>query len=522
MSVFQRTAAQLSCLLVAVVLLVLPAVGSEVSTWSATAASNNTAPPNGWPAGMFPNQVEPTAREMMAAIRRWFNTVRLFNTGTVETGSMTLYVTSTGLDTANCRAASVSGDDGPCLTVQHAVNVYMESYDLHTSAAFISVGCGSFAGLTAGGVPVGQAQGSAQGAYIVLLGTQSASTNCTTITGNIFGDAVTVTAGMRLAVGTANLVVSTAARGAIFVDLAGFATIWDSNVYLLSTNATAHLLHVEQKGTFFLPGAYTLHIDTGNVGGSIVAAGYEGYVDFDPGSTVKCEGTGAFTNNFSLQDHGLLAAGSTTFATCGSITGQRFYIDGGSEANVGTNSLTFLPGSTAGQLCSGGVYKGTKAYVARGGGCITPSDNMVNEDLLAVTVASFDATSNTTYANVTSLSLALSAAKTYVCRAVLSLTSGASGGVKVRLKDSGGLTVTGVWQDARGYNGNTVQGAGSSTSFSADLLNTAAVYTDAVIEWTIIVNAAGTLSLQMAQQTSNGTTSSVLPLSSMRCVSTQY
>lgn len=46
---------------------------SAVSTWSTTAASNNSAPPDGWPEGMNPNAVNDTAREMMAAIKTWYD-----------------------------------------------------------------------------------------------------------------------------------------------------------------------------------------------------------------------------------------------------------------------------------------------------------------------------------------------------------------------------------------------------------------------------------------------------------------
>jgi hypothetical protein len=44
---------------------------SNVSTWSATASSNNSAPPNGFPEGMAPSAVNDAAREVMAAVARW-------------------------------------------------------------------------------------------------------------------------------------------------------------------------------------------------------------------------------------------------------------------------------------------------------------------------------------------------------------------------------------------------------------------------------------------------------------------
>src|SRR4051794_24737087 len=48
---------------------------SEVtsSDWSETAASNSVAAPNGWPEGMQPSMVNDAAREMMGALKRWWN-----------------------------------------------------------------------------------------------------------------------------------------------------------------------------------------------------------------------------------------------------------------------------------------------------------------------------------------------------------------------------------------------------------------------------------------------------------------
>jgi hypothetical protein len=42
---------------------------TDIKSWSATAASNNDSPPDGWPEGMNPSDVNNAAREMMAAIR---------------------------------------------------------------------------------------------------------------------------------------------------------------------------------------------------------------------------------------------------------------------------------------------------------------------------------------------------------------------------------------------------------------------------------------------------------------------
>ena len=47
---------------------------SELSNWSRVAAGNNESPPDGWPEGMLPSQVNNTAREDRAALAREFQT----------------------------------------------------------------------------------------------------------------------------------------------------------------------------------------------------------------------------------------------------------------------------------------------------------------------------------------------------------------------------------------------------------------------------------------------------------------
>lgn len=42
-----------------------------IESWSTTAASNNAAPPNGWPEGQAASTVNDCARQMMASIRTW-------------------------------------------------------------------------------------------------------------------------------------------------------------------------------------------------------------------------------------------------------------------------------------------------------------------------------------------------------------------------------------------------------------------------------------------------------------------
>lgn len=71
--------------------LITPAFADELAngSWSETDASNNAAPPNGWPAGMQPNQVEPAARSMMGATKRFWDRI---NPTKTTTGASPAYV----------------------------------------------------------------------------------------------------------------------------------------------------------------------------------------------------------------------------------------------------------------------------------------------------------------------------------------------------------------------------------------------------------------------------------------------
>jgi len=77
---------------------------SKINTWSTTAASNNTASPDGWPEGMPPSGVNNSAREMMAQIRDVWNDKEWFQLGS-GTGTQTVTRAST---TSVTIAANVS------------------------------------------------------------------------------------------------------------------------------------------------------------------------------------------------------------------------------------------------------------------------------------------------------------------------------------------------------------------------------------------------------------------------------
>ena len=68
---------------------------SDISQWTTTAATNNAAPPDGFPEGQAPSTVNDAAREVMAAVARFFQDTQgtLVSAGTGNTYTLT---TNTG------------------------------------------------------------------------------------------------------------------------------------------------------------------------------------------------------------------------------------------------------------------------------------------------------------------------------------------------------------------------------------------------------------------------------------------
>jgi hypothetical protein len=121
----------------------------------------------------------------------------------------------------------------------------------------------------------------------------------------------------------------------------------------------------------------------------------------------------------------------------------------------------------------------------------------------------FSKTSDTTLANVTGLTVDVAAGRTYSFETELSFTCAAAGGVKAAI--AGTATATNIIYDgwivdsgANGIKGNAQATALGGTVASAATTGTAG---HILIRGTITVNAAGTLTVQFAQNTTNGTAS---------------
>lgn len=76
----------------------------HTSDWSTTAASNNATPPNGWPENMDFSKVNDSARENMAALKRWYNDISGVNTAA---GTATAYTLAADRTIASYAAGQV-------------------------------------------------------------------------------------------------------------------------------------------------------------------------------------------------------------------------------------------------------------------------------------------------------------------------------------------------------------------------------------------------------------------------------
>lgn len=127
-------------------------------------------------------------------------------------------------------------------------------------------------------------------------------------------------------------------------------------------------------------------------------------------------------------------------------------------------------------------------------------------------------TSNTTLSTLTGLSIALIAGKTYVCHGHVTVTSSAAaGGIQVALVATASLTATSATFNATNWNGTTLNAKTTATTLGTAIGSSANAVTDVDIVGSIVVNAAGTINLQAAQNTSNGTSTVVGQGSTLFC-----
>lgn len=122
-----------------------------IESWSTSAGSNNQAPPNGWPGGMLPSQVEPTARQMMASLAVWYQAAQWINyNATITYVSATQFTVTgnqTGIYQVNRRVQATDGSTSVYGTISASVfstlttvTVVWDSGVLQTGVTIVYVG----------------------------------------------------------------------------------------------------------------------------------------------------------------------------------------------------------------------------------------------------------------------------------------------------------------------------------------------------------------------------------------------
>lgn len=214
---------------------------------------------------------------------------------------------------------------------------------------------------------------------------------------------------------------------------------------------------------------------------------------------------------------------ANTLAVLGSSTGYTNF----NSANTGATNYTLtLPAANANVLASVTAVPaatGTPSsttYLRGDGTWATPSGGSLSDPTMTYLTSAVSYTSNTTLANVTALSQSVVASGAYRFEVDLYLTS-AGGGLNVEMNGTATATTfvsqTAMFLGAGGLS-NSNSGTANATSLAtaAGFANTGS--THCKITGSIIVNAAGTLTVYAAQASSSATATTIAVGSSMTLI----
>ena len=224
------------------------------------------------------------------------------------------------------------------------------------------------------------------------------------------------------------------------------------------------------------------------------------------GYTINQTGTSAFTNLKLVTTETGKGSGNQRLidAYAGtSGTTSEFYVDDAGNINSASSVIT-LGGFT---LTMGGNVQVNQALSTSSNPSFNSLTvtNLIKHGGLVRTTAAVTATSSTTLTNVTGLSVNVAASTSYHFRVWAPTTAATSGGIQFAI--GGTATATNITYE--GYIDGATKTRASALATAVCSSATATTGT-ATIEGTIAVNAAGTLTVQFAQNTSNASASTVL------------
>jgi hypothetical protein len=125
-----------------------------------------------------------------------------------------------------------------------------------------------------------------------------------------------------------------------------------------------------------------------------------------------------------------------------------------------------------------------------------------------VSTAQVNRVSSTVLTTITGLTAALQAGGKYIFRVHITGVSTVNCGAKFAIGTSDTLTATSFTCTGENYNGTTTNARSTTTTLGAAVGAATAVFGDAFLEGAIVVNAAGTLTVQIAQNVSHADTCS--------------
>jgi hypothetical protein len=235
-------------------------------------------------------------------------------------------------------------------------------------------------------------------------------------------------------------------------------------------------------------------------------------------------GTGTARNfqfvqgGFVIADYGITVASRFSFAVI--VNGQSHLIGGSGSTLIGSAGCQTFNGGLIGWASGGGVPGTFDTALGRTVANVVEINNGTAGTLAgcylhwggqARVTSDVTFTSTTTLATVTGLTVNVAAGRTYSFVAELSWTDAAAGGLQLAM--AGTATATNIIYDgyiidsgANGIKGNAQATALGGVVASATTTGTAG---HARISGTITVNAAGTLLVQAAQNTSSGTATTI-------------
>lgn len=413
-------------------------------------------------------------------IRRLFNLERIVSRIIPESGTSgdfrelltadrTYYVRTDGSDSNNGLTNTAGG---AFLTVQHAIDV-VAALDISIYDVTIQIASGTYStSVNLLKAPVGAGS-------CIIIGDETTPSNVLISSSGQFcfqGDSKSGNnwqlRGMKL---------SGASIGAMFIQLCAISF---QNLDF-GTNTLYHIFAgsgaaVSATGNYTISGSVANH--WGAFDGGLIAV---------QARTVTLTGTPAFSSAFATSSRvATIACNANTFS--GSATGKRYQaLSGGVIDTLASGTETYLPGDTLGTVASGGKYVSTL--------------NNLEPDVVKT---QFDKT-NTTFASITGLSKTLLAGRYYSGRLVLYTTSNVAGGVKVDF-NGGTATATTFIAEANIFQGGALvaPGASRSAALGTTIANvTAVTVATIVIDFTILVNAAGTFIPRFACNVATGTSS---------------